>query len=492
MAAVNVKLLREEFDAAKGRIETLREAGKVSTEADALFGILLTLMNVLIAVLLEKTTPKTSANSSIPPSQTDAEDKTAKGAGTGRRRRRTGSDPVDADGFTTVVIEETSTVSDCEGCGADLEDVAPCGSERRTLYDIEFRLVERTVEAEIKLCPACAEQTRGRFPDTMPGPVQYGHGIQALVINLLVAHMLSLNRTVALVQAMTGRRLSEATCLEWIRRLDRALQPWKEKAIERLLAAPALHADETGLRVDRKNHWIHILSDGEVTWKSLHRKRGTEAIDDIGIIPRYTGVLIHDCWSSYFTYTNCQHALCGAHLLRELAFIRASGDFRWARLMMTLLRKTCHRINISDAKALPDKEYRKVRTRYRTILTQGAKELPEIPKRQNKKRGRIAKSDAHNLHERLQKHETAVLRFAIDPYTSFTNNVGERGLRMSKVKIKVSGCFRTVAYAKRYCTISSYLQTAASLGYNAHTALDMALSGRATDMFKDEPAPVGG
>lgn len=492
MAAVNARLLREEFDAAKARVKTLREAGKLSAEAEALFGVLITLMNVLIAVLLEKTTPKTSANSSIPPSQTDGVDDTAKGAGKGRRRRSADSDLMDADGFQTFVVEETSRVHDCEGCGADLEDVAPCGSERRILYDVEFRLVEHRVEAEIKLCPACRKRTKGQFPATMPGPVQYGRGIQALVISLLVAHMLSLNRAVALVETMTGRKLSEATCLEWIRRLDQALQPWKETAIERLLAAPALHADETGFRVDKKTHWIHILSDGTLTLKCLHRKRGTEALDDIGIVPRYTGVLIHDCWSTYFTYTGCRHGLCGAHLLRELAFVRQSGNFRWARLMMKLLRETCHRINISEAKALTDEEYRKVRTRYRTILTQGAKELPPIPKSQNKKRGRIAKPTAHNLHERMKKHETDALRFAIDPYTSFTNNVGERGLRMSKVKIKVSGCFRTIAYADRYCTISSYLQTAAALGYNTHTALEIALSGRAADILNEEPAPARG
>ena len=488
MATVNARLLREEFDAVKGQIKTLREAGKVSAEADALFGILITLMHVLMTVLLEKTTPKTSANSSIPPSQTEGADHTAKGAGKGRKRP---SDLMGADGFQTLVMEETSTVSDCEGCGADLKDVAPCGSERRILYDMEFRLVAHHVEAEIKLCPACRKRTKGRFPNTMPGPVQYGRGIQALVISLLVAHMLSLNRAVALVQTMTGRKLSEATCLEWIRRLDQALQPWKKAVIERLLAAPALHADETGFRVDRKNHWIHVLSDGTLTLKCLHRKRGTEALDDIGIIPRYTGVLIHDCWSSYFTYTHCRHALCGAHLLRELAFVWESGDFRWARRMMTLLRKTCHRVNSSEAKALPDEEYRKVRTRYRNILTLGARELPDIPMPQNKKRGRIAKSAAHNLHERMKNHETEILRFAIDPYTSFTNNVGERGLRMSKVKMKVSGCFRTIPYAHRYCTISSYLQTAAALGYNPHTALDIALAGKATQMFNDLKTTVG-
>lgn len=116
--------------------------------------------------------------------------------------------------------------------------------------------------------------------------------------------------------------------------------------------------------------------------------------------------------------------------------------------------------------------------RYRNILTRGEKELPPIPAKQNGKRGRIAKSDAHNLWERLKAHELAVLLFAKESYVAFTNNRAERDLRMSKVKQKVSGCFRNREYAKAYCRISSYLQTMANYGYNPLVAIQMALSGR--------------
>ena len=92
-------------------------------------------------------------------------------------------------------------------------------------------------------------------------------------------------------------------------------------------------------------------------------------------------------------------------------------------------------------------------------LTRGEKQLPPIPPRQNGKRGRVAKSDAHNLWERLKRHEEAVLLFAKLPHVPFTNNRAERDLRMSKVKQKISGCFRTFQYAQAYCRISSYLQT---------------------------------
>ena len=302
-----------------------------------------------------------------------------------------------------------------------------------------FEVVERRVDAEVKECPECRARTKGQFPDTMPGPLQYGAGLQAFVVNLLVAHMLSLRRAVALVQAISGLRLSEATCLGYVRRLHDALASWQDAAIAHLLERPALHADETGLRVDGKTQWLHVVTDGSLTLKFLHRKRGKEAIEEIAIIPRYTGTLVHDCWAAYLAYDQCSHQLCGSHLLRELTFIVDSNGFRWARLMKSLLREVCHRVNRSDTKTLAEAQRLAVRKRYRTILTQGARELPDIPPRPKGKRGRIAKSDAHNLHERLAKHEESVLRFMGDPHTSFTNNTGEQKIRMAKVKIKGVG-----------------------------------------------------
>ena len=494
MPTVNGALLREEFEAAKARIKTLREAGKVSAEADAMFGILITLMSVLIAVLLEKTTRKTSANSGLPPSQTE-KDETARR--TGKGASGTGAKPnlQTGDNLRKTTVEETVTVDACDACGADLSGIDPVERERRILYDIVFEVVERRVDAEVKECPDCRARTKGRFPDTMPGPLQYGAGLQAFVINLLVAHMLSLRRAVALVQAISGLRLSEATCLGYVRRLHDALQSWEEAAIAHLLERPALHADETGFRVDGRTQWLHVVTDGSLTLKFLHRKRGREAIEEIGIIPRYTGTLVHDCWASYFAYDQCRHQLCGSHLLREIAFVVESNGFRWARLMKKLLREACHRVNRSATKTLTETERLAVRKRYRTILTQGGKELPEIPPRPKGKRGRIAKSDAHNLHERLVKHEESVLRFMGDPDVRFTNNFGEQKIRMAKVKIKVSGCFRTRFFAEAWCRISSYLSSMAALGYNPLVAIQIALAGNAAEMIKmhyAQPKPKKG
>ena len=187
--------------------------------------------------------------------------------------------------------------------------------------------------------------------------------------------------------------------------------------------------------------------------------------------------MIHDSWASYLSYEHCHHGLCGSHLLRELTFIIESNRYRWAKNMKRLLKKTCKKVSKRKAKKLFSKEYERLQKNYRSILTRGEKELPAIPEKSSGRRGKIAKSDAHNLLERLQKHEPSVLLFAKNSYVPFTNNRAERDLRMGKVKQKVSGCFRSDKYAKAYCRISSYLQTMANKGINPLIAVQMVLNG---------------
>jgi transposase len=479
VASVNKESLREEFGALKERFTRLSADGKITAESGALVEALLMLLQVLMAVFMEKNTPKNSTNSSKPASQTPKDDTALTRSGTHGKGKvlsetRSGN-------TRTVESVEVSPVRFCEECGEDLHKVRCQGYERRTQIDIVFEKVVTHVDAEIKPCPHCGTEARGSFPAAFCGPLQYGSGIKAYALNLLIAQMLSLKRVQHSLQTLLGVLISEATILKYVLLLHQALETWERAAIERLLTLPALHVDETSLRVDKKNQWIHVCSGGEITLKFLHEKRGQEAMQAIGVIPRYGGVIIHDCWASYLAYQHCGHGLCGAHLLRELTFIIEADGHPWAKNMKRLLQQTCAQVADRKRKKIPARQYHNLQQRYRNILTRGERELPPLPVRQNGKRGRIAKSDAHNLWERLKAHESAVLLFARDPHVAFTNNRAERDLRMSKVKQKVSGCFRKPQYAQAYCRISSYLQTMANRGYNPLVAIQLALSGQLDD-----------
>ena len=475
MASLNKASLREEFDTLKERFERLCAEGRMGEESRTLFEAMLMLFEVLLAVFMEKHTTKHSRNSSLPSSQTNKDESTpqagAKAKGQGYNNTRSGN-------TRTVETVAVAPVNVCETCGEDLSDT-PCEEhERRTRIDIVFEKVISHVDAEIKVCPHCQGQSKGAFPADMSGPLQYGPGIKAYVLNLVVAQMLSLKRVQQSIKTLIDLAISEATILKYAMQLHQALAAWEDAAIDQILSRPTLHVDETSLRVDRKNHWIHVYSAGDVTLKFLHTKRGREAIEAINIIPRYGGTIIHDCWASYLAYAHCGHGLCGSHLLRELTFIVEANAYRWAANVKRLLQQTCSLVSKRPSKSLSETEYKNLRKRYRNLLTRGEKELPPIPPRQNGKRGRVAKSDAQNLWERLKRYEEAVLLFAKLPHVPFTNNRAERDLRMSKVKQKVSGCFRTRQYAEAYCRISSYLQTMANRRYNPLVAIQMALSGQ--------------
>jgi transposase len=476
VASVNKQSLRAEFEALKGRFEQLCAEGKMAAESRALFQAMLMLFELLMAVFMEKHTTKNSTNSSRPSSQTPKDETALSRPGT-HGKGKTHNDQRSSNTRTSETVQ-VAKVTACEHCAEDLRGAPSRGYERRTLIDIVFEKVIRHVDAEIKDCPHCATQTRAAFPAGLCGPLQYGLGIKAYILNLLIAQMLSLKRVQQSIRTLVGTVISEATILKYVLQLHQALDQWERATSERLLAMPAMHVDETSLRVDQKNHWIHVCSAGEITLKFLHEKRGQEAMQAIGVIPRYGGVVIHDCWASYIAYEHCGHGLCGSHLLRELTFIVEAHGYAWAKNTKRLLQQTSARVAKRKRKKLNQREYANLQKRYRNILTRGEKELPPIPPRQNGQRGRVAKSDAHNLWQRLRLHETAVLLFAKESHVAFTNNRAERDLRMSKVKQKVSGCFRKRLYAQAYCRISSYLQTMANRGYNPLVAIQMALSGQ--------------
>jgi len=461
MASIDKNSVRSEFDKIKQQFSDLSKAGKLSSESVLLLTSLCTLFEIVLAIFMEKSTKKTNKNSGIPSSQTDeddtSDDPTHKDRQSNKRKPTKGS----TTNKQEKVYQRTIVVNDCVGCGADLSDHVPEDHERRTKIDIVYEKRTTHIDAEVKTCSDCNTINKGRFPKEFQGPLQYGNGVKALVLNLIIVQMIALNRVQQMVFNMIGHMISEAVILKYAFQLYVALERWEQEETELILKQKVINTDETSLKVDKRKHWIHVCSSGDTVLKFLHPKRGSEAINDINIIPRFNGTIVHDCWASYLSYDNCRHGLCGSHILRELEFISQSNGYKWATNMKRLLKKTAKIVAKRKRKKLTQKEMLRLRAHYRNILTRGDSEMPIVPPKPKTQRGRIAKSDAHNLLERLRRNEVAVLLFAQLSYVPFTNNRAERDIRMSKVKQKVSGCFRTEKYAKVYCRVSSYLQTMA-------------------------------
>ena len=289
MASLDKTSVRAEVSRLKTDFENLCAEGKITSESKALMLSMFMIVELILSIFLEKTTKKDNKNSSIPSSQTEKDDSSLGHQGNNGK----GKNENDTRAKNTRVRENVSisTVSFCDICAEDLTDVPCTHHERRTKIDIVFEKVVEHVDAEVKQCPACEATVKGKFPTDMHGPLQYGDGLKAFVINLLVCQMVALNRVQKLVKSMIGEVISEATLLKFVLRLYQALEAWELDAIEQILKAPAINVDETSLRVNKKNHWLHVYSAGDITLKFLHRKRGKAAIEAIDIILAMVGRL---------------------------------------------------------------------------------------------------------------------------------------------------------------------------------------------------------
>ena len=244
-------------------------------------------------------------------------------------------------------------------------------------------------------------------------------------------------------------------------------------AKEQLVQSSRIHADETGINIDSQRHWLHCASNDNWTYFFPHAKRGSEAMDDMNILPRFQGVLCHDHWKSYYQYDTCLHALCNAHHLRELTRAYEQDAQQWAGTMKQLLETINDAVHEAGS-VLSSSDALDYKLRYRQILQEAEIECPPPDESQRAgKRGRLKRSKSRNLLERLRDYESDVLRFMEKPDVPFTNNQGENDIRMTKVQQKISGCFRSIEGAQIFCRVRGYLSTCKKQGMSSSYAMDL-------------------
>lgn len=368
------------------------------------------------------------------------------------------------------------------GCGADLSARPALRHEKRQVFELPpQRLVVTEHQAEVKLCPNSRREVAAGFPAGVAAPVQYGPRFNALLVYLRVRQFLPLERIRRLCADLFGRLVSEATVGTAVAAAHNALAGFEDHVSRLIISAPIAHTDETGLRVEGALHWLHVAGTRLLTWYGVHRKRGGEAIRHFGLLPRFAGRLIHDCFGPYFEL-DCLHGLCNAHLLRELVFLHEVQGQKWAKRMFDLLlrmRRSAAAAHKARAGPGPAPQLAAWTRKYRAVLCEGFAENPEPgTPRTPGTRGRSGRTKAQNLLHRLQRHERSVLAFLQDSGVPFSNNQAEQDLRMMKVQQKISGAFRTARGAQEFARIRAYLSTAHKNGRDLLEETAAALAGR--------------
>jgi transposase len=364
-------------------------------------------------------------------------------------------------------------------CGASLTRSAQVLSERRQVIDIPVARYLVTEHCTWQTRCTCGQVHQSAFPAEVTEAVQYGPNVRALAVHLTHGQLLPLARSAQLITELYGLSVSPGSVHAWSDQASHTLLPKVADIAQMLIGLPVVGADESGLRVACRLHWLHTVASEKLTWYGVHAQRGLPAIEAHGILPKLLGTAVHDCWGPYWRLNNCLHALCNAHLLRELTFQRETTRQRWPQRIMDLLirsRDYCMAARQAGQTALSAWRIRRIFGDYHAILDRALIRNPRAA-RQDKRRGRVKQSLAFNLINRMREHADAVLRFVADLRVPFTNNLAERAIRMPKVKQKISGCFRTLAGAQTFCVIRSYLDTMHKQGHNMFNVLRLTFRG---------------
>jgi len=368
----------------------------------------------------------------------------------------------------------------CTACGEPLTAAMATGHVARQVFDLpEPRpLIVTEHRAHDCCCLSCGTQTRAAFPEGVTAPVQYGQRIGAFVLYLLHYQLLPEKRLTALLADLFGVKLVTATIARISQDCAHRFRGFAEAVREHVAAAPVKHLDETGFRIGGKTQWLHIASTVWLTFYRVSAKRGS-------LLPKVTGIVVHDHWKPYYTMRGVLHALCNAHHLRELKALVEIEKEDWARKMQRLLRRACHAANLAHQQGVPLQAglIALFDRCYDTILAEGLafhQAQPALAKA--RRRGRQPRRVGHNLLLRLSTRKRDVLRFLTDPSVPFTNNLAEQDGRMMKLRQKISGGFRSEDGAKDFAIIRSVLSTARKQGWNMLQTLTSAPSRLIADL----------
>jgi len=369
----------------------------------------------------------------------------------------------------------------CSNCGKDLSGAEQAGDpERRQVLDIADPRLICTEHQGIRRRCSCGTVTTGDFPPEAKAPVSYGPNVRANTLYLLHGQHLSMERTAEAMSAMLGVPVSTGFVASLVKEAAGGLEGFMEELRRLLRGTEVIHVDETPDQVRTDTWYFHVVASELYTYLFASSTRAKTAPDAAGVLLDFRGTMVHDRLRMYWNYDKATHAICNAHILRDLDGIAAvASQEPWAKGMKALLLEmndAAHDARAAGRSRLGRRKLEGFLERYDSFVDAGLAANPEPPA--GLKRDYLARK-SYNLVCALRDLKTEATRFAKDLRVPFTNNDAERPLRMAKLHKKVSGCFQADDHARHFAAIRSYLGTARKHGVGALEVLGLLFRGDA-------------
>jgi regulator of replication initiation timing len=264
-----------------------------------------------------------------------------------------------------------------EKCSCGGTVVYPADYQAKQFVDLEIKVCVTEHRSYTGYCECCNEIIRNENPAS--NIITYGETLKAFVAMLSCEGLVSINRIKTMLFEITNGviNLSEGTIANWNKDLSGYLSSFIIEIKEKLLTQPVLRKDETGIRVNNSQHWLHVLCNELYTLYFSNKKRGKEADKEIGLLPIYGGVLVHDHLKGLYHFT-CYHAECNAHILRYLKSAAETYNRVWAIAMIEFLVYVNNMVKEHKARnisAFDDTLIGEYHARYDEILERGRLEF---------------------------------------------------------------------------------------------------------------------
>jgi transposase len=437
---------------------------------------------------LERKLGQNSSNSSLPPSS-DRGPRPPKPESPNRAARRAlGRKPGKQPGSTGHHLAQVEHPDHlqvhappcCGRCGSDLATAKVTDVERRQVFDLPEPGLESTEhQAETRLCH-CGASTKAAFPPEARAYVSYGPRVRANALYLMARQHVPFERAAEAMRDLFGVEVSTGFLDSLYSQGAAGLEAFLAEVTEQLRTAEVVHVDETSDRLGKKSLWYHVACTELLTLLHADVTRGYEGIERTGLFPGYSGVLVHDRLDWYFSYGDATHAVCGAHLVRNLksvAVVRSQQE--WATVMTELLLEMKQAAEAAREKGRKDIYWRHLKAymkRYDKICVAA---LAANPAPASGRKRNAVERESYNLATAFTTLKDEVCLFAKDIRVPFTNNIAERDLRMAKIHRKVSSCFRSLEGAERLAAVRSYISTAMKQGLEPMAVLVRLFAGDA-------------